>query len=927
VISSIFVLGLLIACGDSGVEPSDLDDIANIDTSDDVATPEPDSLSPAPDAFDTGPSEDAEDTDPTEIDDADIDTAQGDTAQGDTAQGDTAQGDTAQGDTESNDDGSNDDGSNDDGAGLGDLCEQNAECLSRVCLGAGASGYCSATCDEADDCTDGWSCRITGIDPVVQRCVRGPAAACLGCQRDSDCTQTDYRCAGLSDGDFCLPPCRDDVGCEPGYSCEIIDGAGAHEDPREPMRRCVPTARACGLCADADGDGFGLGSACLDVDCSDEDPASNPLADERCDGVDNTCEGQVDEGFDLQTDDANCGACGVQCRASNAASVCLEATCVVEGCNPGFGDCNEDGGDGCETRLNTVEDCLGCGAGCSAVNATAACDDRGCEIGECDDAFGDCNDFYADGCESSLRQIDNCGECGRVCEFANATPSCSAEGACQLRGCVTGFYDLDGSSENGCEYECDGSPALEDTPDDSFDDSNCDGIDGDRGDAVFLSIDGRPDNTGLDATSPLSRLDDALRLARSSGRTQVLIATGDYAVDAFELSGGISLYGGYDDNFATRSTRRANFTSPDSPMVLVTGLSTPVALDSLSFETRDQTAAGAASIVMWVRDSGSDLTLRRVSLNAGLGGAGGNGHPGDAAGTNRNGSMAVGSNGGAGGDATAGRGGSGENQEVGAHGDDGDRTGRWCGRGGAGGGSDSCRVTGDQSGQDAEDGCVGADGDHGRGGESVGDFRDGLYDATNGAPGDPGTDGGGGGGGGAGGGADCEICTPACTCVNCGFGRGGGGGGAAGQGGGGGAGGRSGGPSIGLVLDASQPLLFGVTIRPYVGGDGGSGGNAATGQPGGGGGGGANTTNDSQGDGGDGGRGGSGGRGGCGGSGAGGAAIAILGVNDEHFVSLGENRFPLGVAGRAGATCSGLDGESGGAGVAAELYSVTQLER
>ncbi|MBN2798201.1 MAG: putative metal-binding motif-containing protein, partial [Deltaproteobacteria bacterium] len=45
---------------------------------------------------------------------------------------------------------------------------------------------------------------------------------------------------------------------------------------------------------DADGDGFST-----DVDCDDDDAGVNPDADEVCDGRDNDCDGEVDDGVTL----------------------------------------------------------------------------------------------------------------------------------------------------------------------------------------------------------------------------------------------------------------------------------------------------------------------------------------------------------------------------------------------------------------------------------------------------------------------------------------------------------------------------------------------------------------------------------------------------------------------------------------------------
>ena len=50
------------------------------------------------------------------------------------------------------------------------------------------------------------------------------------------------------------------------------------------------------VCTDNDGDGYGDGADCLGPDCDDGDPAINPGATEVCDGVDNDCDTQTDEG-------------------------------------------------------------------------------------------------------------------------------------------------------------------------------------------------------------------------------------------------------------------------------------------------------------------------------------------------------------------------------------------------------------------------------------------------------------------------------------------------------------------------------------------------------------------------------------------------------------------------------------------------------
>ena len=81
---------------------------------------------------------------------------------------------------------------------------------------------------------------------------------------------------------------------------------------------------------------------------------------ELCDGEDNDCNGLVDEGFDLQTDAANCGACGRSCEAAKGANTvvtgCVAGVCVFA-CDTGFVDLNGDlafgsAGNGCECHVS-----------------------------------------------------------------------------------------------------------------------------------------------------------------------------------------------------------------------------------------------------------------------------------------------------------------------------------------------------------------------------------------------------------------------------------------------------------------------------------------------------------------------------------------------------------------------------------------------
>jgi len=171
---------------------------------------------------------------------------------------------------------------------------------------------------------------------------------------------------------------------------------------------------------------------------------------ELCDGVDNDCDGLIDNDFDFQNDSNNCGACGNVCPSgATTQSFCKAGVCGPEVCRPKFFDLNGDlgiqQGDGCECMDRGVEFCNGIDDNCNGV---------------VDDGFDLQNDVL------------NCGGCGNRCYFVNANAACFS-GSCQNNGCKPGWVDQDGNPYNGCEYAC--SPTNGGVEICDQIDNNCDG--------------------------------------------------------------------------------------------------------------------------------------------------------------------------------------------------------------------------------------------------------------------------------------------------------------------------------------------------------------------------------------------------------------------------------------------------------------------
>ena len=127
-------------------------------------------------------------------------------------------------------------------------------------------------------------------------------------------------------------------------------------------------------------------------------------------------------------------------------------------CSAGFGDCDGDLSNGCETALTSLMNCGSCAVVCNApAHVLARCEYGGCTF-TCISPYLDCDGNPLNGCEVNTQASpSNCGACHQACGSANATANCTS-GVCAL-ACKQGYNDCDGITANGCEVDTQTSPS------------------------------------------------------------------------------------------------------------------------------------------------------------------------------------------------------------------------------------------------------------------------------------------------------------------------------------------------------------------------------------------------------------------------------------------------------------------------------------
>ncbi len=341
------------------------------------------------------------------------------------------------------------------------LPEGDHGCIQQSCMGSpacpvdfltdtGNCGGCRISCvDKGDVCMDG-------------ACFCTPAGrSCAGTSGDTCCSSTgDSTLGGCEDLQNDLQNCGSCF-----HQCNADSSGGAL--PANVADTCQAGACACGMTSPCAGDTHdGHYSACCGSTCTDVETdihncgaCGNECGDHQscmagvctCDAPYTDCNGPAAGGcVDLATDLSNCGTCGSVCGRAHATAQCVGGTCSINTCDTGYNNCDGSDANGCETPLNTLTDCGSCGTSCSRSNASATCATRSCRINMCSSGHDNCDGNDANGCETPLDTLTDCGSCGTSCSRAHASATCTTR-SCRIATCSSGYGNCDGNDANGCE--------------------------------------------------------------------------------------------------------------------------------------------------------------------------------------------------------------------------------------------------------------------------------------------------------------------------------------------------------------------------------------------------------------------------------------------------------------------------------------------
>ncbi len=292
-----------------------------------------------------------------------------------------------------------------------DPCETNGDCQSAWCVEHMGETVCTQTCQE--DCPPGWTCKAVGAGgpDLTWICVSDHANLCKPCNTGDNCKSvggSEDVCVDYGEeGSFCGGACLSDEDCPWGFSCGetvTVDGISTKQCLAD-AGVCPCTERAVELalwtaCEVTNEFGTCEGKRVCTAEGLTECDAAAPST-EICNGVDDDCDGEIDEPTAVGGEYKNLCDDGNQCTDDwcDPAEGCLHSNTEQKECGDGDA-CTV--GDHCEAGI-----CVG-----QLVN----CDDQNpCTTDSCDAAGGCIHGHSNEKCDDGdpCTVADQCdqGEC------------------------------------------------------------------------------------------------------------------------------------------------------------------------------------------------------------------------------------------------------------------------------------------------------------------------------------------------------------------------------------------------------------------------------------------------------------------------------------------------------------------------------------
>ena len=308
--------------------------------------------------------------------------------------------------------------------GHGDPCSGPGDCDSGWCVESPDGQVCTSTCNAG--CPEGWECRevISASGDPIYICISLLARLCHPCQENADCSEAgangNNRCISYApNGSFCGIACIGvDQECPDGHLCD-----NSYDIPQ-----CVPSTGECtcnGLatklslstsCSQSNEIGECVGARVCQPDGLTACNAGAP-APEDCNGIDDDCDGLTDEeldGEECQLETEGIGICEGILSCANGVKTCVGTQPSDEVCNglddncdgqidEGFEDTDQDGTADCVDKdsdgdgFGNIDDC-GPDDPTTFPGAPEICDgkDNDCNNLIDDEGAIGCTNYYAD---------------------------------------------------------------------------------------------------------------------------------------------------------------------------------------------------------------------------------------------------------------------------------------------------------------------------------------------------------------------------------------------------------------------------------------------------------------------------------------------------------------------------------------------------